>query len=310
VWFEITKALVDNSCGFVGQTASLSRVEDDGSVYVVLRCGHPLWMLAEEVEEHTDLKLDVCQICGKKTAVIIEGGENNELKQRCFAGICQRVLPEIKKEITEMPKKTAEKDPQSESKKIKTPLTTSKGILPAKGLESEVREYIIMARFLDHLTEQVEAAKKVFRGHALRLWEEADAQAKPKEVRFLGESGDAVPVTMPDPERDSSRRVLPDKLLKQLLKRGVDIHELGIAETTQSVTLTGPWVAIAKQVVQHYEAAGADIPDGFKERESLKLTYDGVGKVKELMANADPKEAEALALLMSEGLKAPTVKID
>lgn len=185
------------------------------------------------------------------------------------------------------------------------------GAVPISGMETLVGEYIVKHAYLAVLEAEVEAMKIRFRDQAVRLWEEADADIKPKEYRFIGDSSTAVAVSMPDEAADSARKVVTDALIKSVLKLGVDATELGLLEVEESVVLSGDWLPMIRAIVkQYYTDRGVEVPTGLTEKATRKLVEGAFDKLRALRDSAQSeKEREAYSALLEGGKKSPIVRV-
>lgn len=264
---RLRAALPDLPCGYKGQTGAVYRVEADGSLYCILKCGHAIVIREQDIDR----------------------------------------LAEI--EWLE-PKTSQEREHTMVKKAMKqNKIPNAGGVIQVQGYEDEVKSFVTDYAFYMQLQSRIEEVKERFR----KLAQEAEKNAEGSDVtrvEFIAEDGSCIPVSFADVEKESNRTRISDKAYKAALKLGFDIEDLGITQTHETFELTGDWVAWFKGVLQTYEAQGQAASAGFVHKEVVKLSLDGIAKLRKMAREGKTEqERKAAELLLSAGVKASTVSV-
>lgn len=283
---ELTKADPQLECAYVGQKAEVSCVNQDGSIYVVLKCGHPYVVPAREPNGHY--------------RVISEPAEEPAATRK------EKKMPrktQLKGTANAAPAATAT---PVEPKQAVIP--DSRGVIPVQGYESQVKEFKTNLRFWEQLSKTVDEAKSFFRSLTEQVLEKVSGDVH--RVEFLAEDGSAVPVTLPDLSKAGNRVTIKPELVAEVIKLGVSMDELAVTETETSIVLTGAMAQwfIDSVLQPNYVATGQPIPEGIEQKNVTKLSEAGIAKLKDMAANAKTtQEREAAKLILKNGSKAAQV---
>lgn len=170
-----------------------------------------------------------------------------------------------------------------------------------------VEQYCAKNDYLNILSKDVGGLKANFRD-----WGKADLKAcgipEANRVKYISATRE-VNVTLGDPEMEGNRTSITSKVMQKLLQMGWDIREMGITETKVVYTLEGEYATwFANWVSENFQQKGLDVPEQIKRTETVKLSAEGVKRLKALANSAKtPAEKEAAEYLLEVGLKDPTV---
>ncbi len=269
---KILKPLRDLPCGYVGQTGRVHRIHEDGSLQCILRCGHALSVA--EIDIDVVVAVDWLQPQEQTIAAstaCVECCEEETMKQN--------------------------------------KIPNAGGVIQVQGYEDDVKAFVTDYTFQSQLQKRLDDVKDKFRKLAQQASESAQG-ADVTRVEFIAEDGSCVPVSFADVEKSSNRTAISDKAFKAALKLGFDINEMGITQTDESIVLTGDWVSWFKGVLQSYEAQGQPAPQGYTCKEVVRLSPDGVAKLRKMTREGKTKEErKAAALLLDSGIKAASVSV-
>jgi hypothetical protein len=262
----------DFECAHAGQLARLWRINQDGSLYVELRCGHPYTLRAADL------------------GILVE-----------------RTSVEAAIEALRAKPQPAQRDEERKHMRT-TRVANSKGVVPVQGFDTEVRKFKIDLGFLKQLEGQVETAKAKFREVAARTAEETEGEVK--RIEFLSDDGSAtVPVSLPDVEKQGNRTTIKDETRGAAARLGVALDELGVTETSCHYVLRGEFVDwLEKVLVDNYTSKGKPVPEGIEKKEETRLTLEGVAQLRRMLKEAKTEnEREAARVILAGGLKAALV---
>lgn len=262
---RLLKSIKGFDCGYEGQTGGVYRVNGDGSLHCILKCGHPLTITEEDIGS----------------------------------------LVEV--EWVERPK--VEEKTMSEKTMKQNKIPNAGGVIQVQGYEDEVKSFVTDSTFFKQMEKRLDEVKAKFR----ELAKQAEANSKGADVtrvEFIAEDGSCVPVSFADITKDSNRNAVSEKAYKAALKLGFDLNELGVSTTEESFLLTGEWVAWFKGVLQSYEQQGQPAPEGFTHKEVVKLSVEGIAKLRKMAREGKTdEEKKAAELLLNAGIKASSVSV-
>jgi hypothetical protein len=258
----------DFECVYVGQTGKVWRVNEDKSIYVELHCGHPYTLQPEDL-----------------------GTLAEPADQASHAALIAALNKENEPMATKAPK-----------------VASSKGVIPVQGHEAKVKEFKTDLNFFKQLEARVDEGKTFFRTLAEQV--RVGAEGVVKRIEFLSDDGSAtVPVTIPDISKDGNRTVVKDGVVSKVAQLGLALDELGVTKTEYTYVLTGEFVAWLDEILTaNYTSKGQEVPAGIEKKATMRLTVEGVEKLRKMMAEAKTdNEREAARLLLEGGIKAAGV---
>lgn len=209
------------------------------------------------------------------------------------------------------PKATAESvagaPPAPEIKQAVVP--DGKGVIPVQGFETQVKRFKTNYNFHAQLLQMVEEDKKFFRGLAKSVLDKTEGDVR--RVEFLAEDGSAVPVSLVDSDKTGNRTTIGAEEMKELMKFGVDLNELGVTETDTSFVLTGDFVEWMRGIIHtNYVSQGKTVPEAIQERTVVRLSQDGISRLRALTTQgATENERKAAEYLLLVGIKAALVTV-
>lgn len=259
----------DFDCIYVGQAGKVWRVNEDNSIYVELRCGHPYTLQPEDL---------------------------GTLAEPADQASQTALMSALNKETEPMTTKAAK-------------VPNSKGAVPVQGYEAQVKKFKIDLNFFKGLETQVEGAKTFFRDLAEQV-RAGITEGEVKRIEFLSDDGTAtVPVTIPDVAKAGNRTIVKDKATTKAAQLGVALDELGVTEVEEYYVLSGEFVAWLEEILNaNYVAKGQEIPEGIDKKTNVRLTAEGIAKLRTMAAEGKTEnEREAAQVLLGAGIKASSV---
>lgn len=280
---RLSKADPRLDCAYAGQTGEVCRVLENGGLYVVLKCGHPLTLPAGGPDGHYEIVSEPAMAPAR---------DDNE-----------------KPEGETMAKRTSKTAKAPEEQAVKQAvIPNSKGIIPVQGYEAQVKRFKTNLKFFEQLEGQIDEDKGLFRGLAAQVVENTTGEVR--RVEFLADDGSVVPVSLPDLSKAGNRTSIKPELAAELVKLGVDLGELDVLESETTIVLSGPFVDWFRQNVlqPNYVAHGLPIPAGIEEKTTTRLSETGITKLQAMAKEAKTEqEREAAKLVLQRGIKAAAV---
>jgi len=268
---KLTIVLADKAfpCAYEGQEAAVQRIDPQGDIETVLRCGHPY--------------IAAPQVFGLEPADVAPAAEEPE--------------PEPE---------SAPEENKTMSKKAQV-IPDSRGVIHVPGHGEIVESFRDELAFFNRLDKRVAASKRHFRDLAAAAVSGATGDVR--RVEFLSDKGVVVPVSLPDTDKPGNRSNLNDDDRSAIAKLGANLDEMGVTEETHTYVLSGAFVAWMDQVLQEkFVSQGLPIPDEVQKKTVTKLTTEGIAKLKELAQNAPTVGEKAVAeYLIQNGLSAASV---
>lgn len=278
VLFTKTMRIDGFHCAHKEQTGHVSKIQDDGSLLLVLACGHLLSVTQEEADQYL------------------------EIDQEALKALVGRTDPP-RNEESKMAK-------QSSNKKGK--ISNVNGVIPVQGYSDQVKEFKFNNELYTRVGKNVSEAKKLFRKLAAEVASQAVGDVA--TIEFLSDDGSAtIPVSLPDIDKDANRTKLTDKTYKEAIKLGFEIDDLGITKTEESVTLTGSWAQwFTKMIDAKYREKGEEVFNGHEIKETTKttLSVEGVKKLQTMVREGATEQERKLAeMLLDSCIKDATVNV-
>lgn len=190
-------------------------------------------------------------------------------------------------------------------------IASAQGVVPATGYESTVDELLAKLPFFNCLKSEVDGLKDALRDAALALAEQTVGVVR--QVEFLSKHGTA-PVTLMDPEKDGNRTQIKSEDLQKLIELGAPLDSLGVAESVDTITLSGPLVQWFRDTMAASYANGvvpAEVSENYKEATVTRLSAAGVARLRQLLEAEDTPEPirAAATYLLRAGIKSPSVSV-
>jgi hypothetical protein len=340
----LLKAVEGFDCGYVGKECRACYLDLRG-VYLILSCGHPLIIKSCHIKEYLGIELGECPYCGYWAYIV---GKEYCLNRKCISRkMCEVQCEPMAKAKKKRKKKMANgtngtgagvnpaagatnpapiAEPAASAVPVdqvlngldlgleSKPSASASASVTIGGHEDAVDQLRIKKAFLALLKHEVEEIEDEVRRVARLVCDTNRTQGEvvPQSVRFVGTDGMAISVTIPNENLEGNRRVIKDDLIRNALRRGVDLMTMGVTQEIKTVALSGKWLEIVDQIVARYEAANVAVPEGMKRKSVVKLTPDGIARLRDCRDNSalEGQERDAYNLVLSNGLTAGAVKVE
>lgn len=253
---ELLVAQDDLECAYVGQKFRLWRVEDNGTrLYVELKCGHPLWVFAHEVQ--------------------LSPSGLEELKEKTMSD----KPATTNTDMIPAPKAAPTKKAKNGSSK-----------LPVTGYEHMVLALRQKQGTLKWIEEEVDNLKSDFRIAAAQA--AAQAPGDVASLSFEDGKGGNVTVSLPKLDMDGNRLSVKDEAVAEFSQKGLELGPH--LECFKSYVLTGEFVEWLDTLLAQWAEQGVQVPDGLEEKVVTRLSPEGAAALKTMAKDGNEVAHEAL----------------
>lgn len=260
-------------CAYVGQTFKIWRIIDGTDFYIELRCGHPQWVTAQDIELSPDgLKKLKESTMSNETAAVTTTASN---------------LP------IPAPKAAPTKKAKSSTNK-----------LPVTGYESQVLALRQKQASLKWIEAEVDALKDELRSAAAMAVQQAPGDVT--SLSFEDGKGGNASVSMPKLDMDGNRLNIKDEVIAEYGQNGLVLGEH--LECLKSYVLTGDFVEWIDQLLTGWKEQGVQVPEGLEEKVITRLSADGAAALR-MISRSDDATAQLAQDAMGQFIKAASIRM-